>query len=118
MDKIDLTPEKLASQFREFDLTKRVQFGRLTIVVNREGILKVVVYSKWYHQENVTQTEAENDLKAAKEFVAEICSKSEDFKNAFKNYPVEYEFCFDYGTAAVLLYRLVGDKVESAVKKK
>ena len=118
MDEVDISTEQLVSRYREFSLTKRVQFGRLVISLDREEIIRVVVYSKWYHQENVTQSEAESDLKAAKEFVAEICSKSEDFKNAFKSHSVEYEFCFDYGTAAVLLFRLVGDKVESAVKKK
>ena len=115
MDEIDLTPENLASRIREFNLTKRVQFGRLTITIDLKGTLKVVVYSKWYHQENVTQAEAESDLKAAKAFVAKICSKNEGFDNAFKDCPVEYEFCFDYGTAADLLFRLVGDKAENAV---
>jgi hypothetical protein len=114
MDDTDITSEQLIPKFREFELTKRVQFGRLVISFDPQQTLKVSVYCRWRYQENATQAEAEGDLKAAKEFISDICSKNEGFKKAFEKHTVQYEYLFDYGTAAVLLYRLAGNKAEKA----
>ena len=46
MDEVDISTEQLVSRYREFSLTKRVQFGRLVISLDREEIIRVVVYSK------------------------------------------------------------------------
>ncbi len=114
MDEDTISPETLGQKYREFVSAGWVSFDRLAIRSTRVGELQVCVYSRWQYRESITTEEAESDLKNAKAFIAEICSKDKNFNELFGRHSIEFTYLLDYGKGAVLLFKLVGDKAVKA----
>ena len=72
--------------------------------------LKVLSRSR-FEPDQVTERGALADIEIGKRALTELMTKSADFKSLIEDHPLRFSVIFDYGTGAVELCHLVGDKL-------
>jgi len=77
-------------------------FGDLNIRKSKDGRIVAGCYSSYSRRENLTEAEARERISVAREEVAALAAAFPELKKEFDR-GVDFEFCYDYGTAAVVV---------------
>jgi len=77
--------------------------GGLNIRKDMKGRVVVVCYSKWHNRESLTEKEAIERIEIAKQEVAALSEAFPELETVIEDAGVDFEFCYDYGTAAVVV---------------
>ncbi len=107
----------MTHRWSDFVAGRSLVFGDLTIRKDEEGKVVVVCYSKWYYRESLTEKEARERIDTAKQEFAALSEAFPQFKNVVGVAGVDFEFCYDYGTAAVLVAEERGGVFKSYIKE-
>ncbi len=78
-------------------------FGGINVRKGKNGKIIVVCYSKWHVRESLTEKEAKERIEVAKDEIAALSDAFPQLKSEVDRLGVEFEFCYDYGTAAVVV---------------
>jgi len=102
----DLLPgfqQEITHRWHDFISGRPLFFGGLNIRKDKKGRVVVVCYSACYFQENLTTKEARERIDLAKQEVASLADRFPQLKDEIDHSGVDYEFCYDYQTATVVV---------------
>jgi hypothetical protein len=87
-----------------------ITFDGVSFWKDEEECLVVTSYSDFYELERASPQEAERKMARSKAVLERLAKLNADFARVAATLPKEYEFCCDYGSGAIMLARLDGDR--------
>jgi hypothetical protein len=95
--------QEVSNRWQEFVTGRPLFFGGINLRKDKNGRIVVVCYSECYYQENLTEKEARERIDLAKQEVAALADAFPQLRAEIETSRVDYEFCYDYKTAAVVV---------------
>ena len=95
--------QEVTHRWQDFLSGRPLFFGGLNIRKDKKGRVVVVCYSKWHNRESLTEKEARERIETAKQEVTALSEAFLQLKTEIDVAGVDFEFCYDYGTAAVVV---------------
>ncbi len=107
----ETSPDALREGFAAFLRRESVGFEDIRLGLTHDGKIDVCCYTRWMYRESVTEDEARTAFAEARESISRLLALSSDFQREFASRPVHYLFCQDTGKAAVVRYKLDGERL-------
>jgi hypothetical protein len=95
--------QEVTHRWPDYLAGRPLRFGGLNIRKEKDGRIIAGCCSKSYFPENITEKEARDRIDVAKEEISALTDAFPELKAEIDLAGVDYEFCYDYGTAAVLV---------------
>jgi hypothetical protein len=108
--------QEVTHRWQDFMSGHPLRFGPINLRKDKRGRVVVGCYSDCYYQENLTEKEARERIDLAKKEVASLADAFPQLKDEIDRSGVDYEFCYDYGTAAVLVAEERSGVFKSTIK--
>ncbi len=109
--------QEVRNRWQDFMNSRPLFFGGINLRKDKNGRIVVACYSECYYQENVTEKEARERIDLAKQEVAALADTFPQLRAEIEASGVDYEFCYDYKTAAVVVAAERGGVFKTTIRR-
>jgi hypothetical protein len=116
-DQFNSFNQEISHRWDDFIKGLPLFFGELSVRKNKKGRTVITCNSKCYFQQNLTNQEAKDRIELAKQELSTLIDTFPKLKDEIDISKVDFEFCYDYGTAAVVVAKETEGVFTSTIQK-
>ncbi len=114
MEITDSSPERIKAAVEYLIEGGSISYHGVSFRLERTGNRPQLIVSSWsdcIYLDNVRKEEAQEKVQRSQQVVEDLANRSPEFRSLWRSASPRYRFCFDYGTAGLLLAEESGGQI-------